>query len=101
MLARMLQFQLGDTGEPPLLSSSAVLSGQYWFVLNMRPGWVQVDVYSLEGELKYILTEPDPAFNKEYFPTDLAVFELPDGGFNISVSLVEPDARVDRYYWRP
>lgn len=101
MLARTRQFQLGDTGEPPLLTASAIQAGGYWFVLNMRPGWTQIDVYSLAGNLKYILTEPNPAFNKEYFPTDIAVFALSDGGFNISVSMVKPESRIDRYYWHP
>lgn len=101
MLARMLQFRTGNTDEPPLLSSSSVPAGDHWFVLNMRPGWVQVDVYSLEGELQYILTEPNPAFNQDFFPTDLAVFAHPDGGFSISISVIEPEPRVDRYYWRP
>lgn len=101
MLARTLQFRLGDTNEPPLLSSSAVMAGGYWFVLNMRPGWIQIDVYSLSGDLRYLLTQPDPEFNQEFFPTDLAVHALPDGGFHIAVAVVQPEPRIDRFYWHP
>lgn len=101
MLPRTRQFQLGDTHEPPLLTASADRAGKYWFVLNMRPGWTQVDVYSPGGELKYILTEPNPAFNQEFFPTDIAVFEMEDGRFQVAVSVLKPEPRIDRYYWHP
>jgi hypothetical protein len=101
MLPRTRQFQMGDTYEPPLLSASGVRSKNHWFLLNMRPGWIQIDVYSIKGELQYILTEPNPGFNQEFFPTDIAVFETEDGGFNIAVSILKPAPRVDRYYWHP
>lgn len=101
MLPRTRQFQMGDTHEPPLLSASADRAGNYWFVLNMRPGWTQVDVYSLRGELQYILTEPNPAFNQDFFPTDIAVFEMEDGRFQVAISVLKPEPRIDRFYWQP
>ncbi|MDA1029359.1 MAG: hypothetical protein O3B41_09955, partial [Bacteroidetes bacterium] len=101
MLPRTRQFQLGDTHEPPLLSASADRAGKYWFVLNMRPGWTQVDVYSPGGELQYILTEPNPAFNQDFFPTDIAVFEMEDGRFQVAISILKPEPRIDRFYWQP
>jgi len=101
MLARTRQFRSGETDQPPLLTASAIKAGGHWFVLNMRPGWTQIDVYSFGGSLQYILTEPNPAFNQEFFPTDIAVFALSDGGYHIAVSMVKPEPRIDRYYWHP
>jgi len=101
MLPRTRQFQMGDTKEPPLLSASAVLADSSWFVLNMRPGWIQVDVYSREGTLRHILTQPSPSFNLEFFPTDIAVHPDGTGGYYIAVALIKPDPRIDRFYWHP
>jgi len=101
MLPRTRQFQKGDTHEPPLLTASAARTASHWFVLNMRPGWTQIDVYSLKGTLQYILTEPNPAFNQDFFPTDIAVFEMENGRFQIAVSVLKPEPRIDRYYWQP
>lgn len=101
MLPRTRQYQSGNTDQPPLLSASAVQQGDFWFVLNMRPGWIQVDVYSRDGMLKYILTQPNPSFNQEFFPTDIAVHPDGEGGFHIAIALIKPDPRIDRFYWHP
>lgn len=99
MLARMLQFEMGETEQPPLLSGSAALAGDWLFVLNMRPGWLHVDVYDNEGMLAYVLTQPDPAFNKEYYPTDMAVMRVSERDFEIAVTVIEPAPGVERYTW--
>lgn len=99
MLARMLQFELGTTEQPPLLSGSAAFAGDWLFVLNMRPGWLHVDVYDSAGELAYLLTQPDPAFNKEYYPTDIAVRQIGEREFEVAITIIEPAPGVERYSW--
>lgn len=99
MLARMLQFEQGATEQPPLLSGSAALAGDWLFLLNMRPGWLHVDVYDAEGKLTYVLTQPDPAFNKEYYPTDIAVRQIGERAFEVAVTIVDPAPGVERYSW--
>jgi hypothetical protein len=99
MLARFLQFERGATEQPPLLSGSAAVAGEWLFVLNMRPGWLHIDVFSQEGELAYILTQPDPAFNKEYYPTDIVAREVAEGSFEIAVTITEPAPGVQSYSW--
>jgi hypothetical protein len=99
MLARTLQFELGATEQPPLLSGSAALAGDWLFVLNMRPGWLHVDVYDADGMLAYVLTQPDPAFNKEYYPTDIAVRQIGERDFELAVTIIEPSPGLERYTW--
>lgn len=101
MLPRSYQFIMGDTHEPPLLSASAAFTDDRIFVLNMRPGWVQIDVYDLGGQLQHIITQPDPIFSRDYYPTDIAVRAAGDGGYEIAIALLEPVPRIDRYYWHP
>ncbi|MDA0378660.1 MAG: hypothetical protein O2899_04130, partial [Bacteroidetes bacterium] len=100
MLARTLQFERGTTEQPPLLSGSADVAGGWLFVLNMRPGWLHVDVYDRDGTLRYVLTQPDPSFDKEYYPSDVAVRETAPGWFELAVTVTEPETRVDRYHWQ-
>jgi len=99
MLARSFQFQVGNTNQPPLLTASSAFAGDWMFVLNMRPGWLNIDVYDLEGTLKYIITQPDPSFSKEFYPTDLAVRQTALGTFELAVTVTEPEPRIDRYRW--
>ena len=101
MLSRSLQFMMGDTHAPPLLSASADLAGDFLFALNMRPGWAQIDVYDLEGQLQHLITQPAPSFNQEYYPTDIAVRQNGDGVYEISISVVKPEPRIERYSWSP
>jgi hypothetical protein len=100
MLARTLQFERGTTKQPPLLSGAADPAGGKLFVLNMRPGWLHVDVFGQDGMLQYVLTQPDPSFDKEFYPSDLAVREVESGVFELVVTVTEPEPRVDRYRWR-
>jgi len=99
MLARMRQFMLGDTHAPPMLSVSAAVTEDRFYVINMRPGWLRLDVYDRSGTLQYILTEPRPAFNKDYYPTDIAVRERDDGTVIIAIAVLEPEPGIDVYAW--
>ena len=45
-------------------------------------------------------TQPDPSFDKEFYPSDLAVREVESGVFELVVTVTEPEPRVDRYRWR-
>lgn len=101
MLARSRGFALGSVKRPPVLSSSAAPLGDRLFVLNMRPGWLQIDVFGKDGRLQAILTEPSPGFRKSFFPVDLAVREVGEGRYEIGVVEVEPIPRVVLYRWTP
>ena len=99
MLSRTRLFAEGQIDQPPLLTASAAAFENELFVLNMRPGWLRIDVYDRSGMLRAVLTQPDPGFNKQFYPTDIAVF----GGqteTHIAVSFVEPEARVEYYIWQ-
>ena len=43
MLERRYAFGQGDATEAPLLTPAAAPVGDTLFVLNLRPGWVQID----------------------------------------------------------
>lgn len=97
MLARSRLFLLGEVGEAPLLSSAASAAGDLLFVLNLRPGWLQIDAFDRSGLLQRRLTQPDPDLRKDFFPQDLAVRRLPDGTFEAAVVFREPWPRLDLY----
>ncbi len=99
MLARMRQFVLGDTKAPPMLSVSAAVTPTRFYVINMRPGWLRLDIYNRDGELLHILTEPHPAFNKEFYPTDIAVQEQADGSVIIAVAVLKPEPGISMFTW--
>lgn len=100
MLARRYSFLQGDTHESPLLSPAAAGAGDWLFVLNLRPGWLRIDVYDRAGHLQHILTEADPGYNKQFYPIDLAVQQATTGAFDIAVVLVEPVQELRRYRWQ-
>ncbi len=101
MLARSRLFMLGEIDEPPLLTASAAPAGDRLFVLNMRPGWLRVDIYDRDGRLRHVLTQEKPAFNQDYYPTDLAVRRTDDGAFEVAVVVARPAPAVALYRWRP
>lgn len=102
MISRLRLFESGDIDAPPLITASATALGNHLLVLNMRPGWLQIDVYDRDGRLKAILTQPDPGFNRDYYPTDIAAAAMPaSGAIRIAVSVVRPRAQVDVYEWTP
>lgn len=105
VLARRRAFVDGRLAQPPLLSSAARPLGDQLFVLNLRPGWLQIDVYDRSGRLLKVLTEPDPAFNRDFFPVDLAVYVDPTDDtastIRIDVLVWKPEPSLRRYAWAP
>ena len=100
MLRRTYAYTQGSGRGAPLLTSSAVQANGYWFVLNLRPGWLRVDVYDATGQLQYILVERDPGYLKEFYPLDIAVRSIADDTYDIAVSLVATPSVVRRYTWK-
>ncbi|GMQ81299.1 MAG: hypothetical protein BMS9Abin05_0730 [Rhodothermia bacterium] len=100
MLSRTRLFMLDELDQPPMLTASAVADGEFLFLLNMRPGWLRVDVYDHDGRLQYILTQPLPEFNQDYYPTDIAVRRISGNEFELAVSVIEPEPRIERYRWQ-
>ncbi len=100
MLARSRSFALGHIQEAPLLTASAAPAGPFLFVLNMRPGWLRIDVYDRAGELQRILVHERPSLKQNFYPRDLAARPLPGGGFALAVILDAPQPQVHLYAWR-
>jgi len=101
MLARTRQFLRGDVDAPPLLTASAAPVDSTLYVLNMRPGWLRVDSYGADGKLAAVYVEPDPEFNQDFLPTDLAV-RATDTGFELAVAVAKPEPQVRLYrFTRP
>lgn len=101
MLARSRLFLRGDVDEAPLLSPAAAAAGDLLFVLNLRPGWVQVDVFDREGGLVRRLVQPSVSYDQRYFPQDLAVRALGEGAYEIAIAVHEPEPQVVVYRWVP
>lgn len=99
MLRRTWAYSQGSGRNAPLLTSSAVWGGEYWFVLNLRPGWLRVDVYAADGALQNILIEEDPSYLKQFYPIDIAVREVADSVYDMVVALVADVPVVRRYTW--
>jgi hypothetical protein len=99
MLARSRNFVMGTTRDSPLLSASAAPAGDYLFVLNMRPGWLHIDVFNRDGMIVRTLTQPNPEARKRFYPLDLAVRQLARDTFEIAVILSEPEPSLFVYRW--
>jgi len=99
MLRRSWAFLQGSTRNAPLVTSSAVQAGDYWFVLNLRPGWLRIDVYDTGGSLEYILIEQNPGYRKQFYPMDIAVRTVSEGEYDMAVALVTEVPAVRRYTW--
>ena len=100
MLERSYAFMQGDTHEPPLLIPSATFADGRLFVLNVRSGWVQVDVFGRDGVLQHRLIEANPQPNTDFFPQDLSV-RPHDDGYHIAIAISDPDPTVVTYRWTP
>ena len=98
MLERSHAFLIGDTHEPPLLSTSAVVQDNLWFVLNMRSGWIQVDVFDMDGELQHRLMEANPQPDSDFFPQDMTVYPHNEG-YKIVFAISDPEPEVRAYHW--
>ncbi len=100
MLARTRAFMFGEIHEPPLLSPSAAVIGDDLFALNVRPGWLRIDQFSRNGELKRRLVQDTPSFSKAFYPIDLDVRIIPDSTaqtVEIAVLFVEPEPKLSLY----
>ena len=100
MLERSYAYAQGDVTRPPLLSASAAAVGDRLFVLNLRPGWVQSDVYDRGGRLQRRLVEPHSGGNRGFYPLDLDVRRT-DGGYRFAVAVRSPTPRLELFRWRP
>ena len=100
MLERSYAFLQGDTHEPPLLIPSATFADGRLFVLNVRSGWVQVDVFGRDGVLQHRLIEADPQPNTDFFPHDLSV-HAHSTGYDIALAVSSPEPAVVTYRWTP
>jgi hypothetical protein len=99
MLARTRNFAMGWSRDAPLITSSAAPAGDYLFVLNMRPGWLHVDVFDRDGHIVRTLTEPNPQPRREYYPLDIAARKTADG-FELAVVQTQPEPAVLLFRWR-
>lgn len=100
MLARSHSFMRGDIHEAPLLSASAAPVGDCLFVLNMRPGWLQVDVFGRDGRLRKRLVQSTREYRSAFFPHDIDVRRT-GKGYQIAVILSEPSPEIRVLQWIP
>lgn len=100
MLERRYAFGQGDATEAPLLTPAAAPLGTSLFVLNLRPGWIQIDVYDRNGRLQRRLVEPHDEGSPNFYPLDLDVRRT-EQGYIFAVTLRAPEPRLELYRWRP
>jgi hypothetical protein len=100
MLERRYAFGQGDVTEAPLLTPAAAPVGDSLFVLNLRPGWVQIDVYDRRGRLQRRLVERHEGGSPNFYPLDLDVRRTPDG-YVFAVAIRSPEPRLDLFRWQP
>jgi hypothetical protein len=100
MLDRRHAYAQGDISKPPLLTASAAPVGDTLFVLNLRPGWVQIDAYDRRGRLLRRLVERHDAGNSDFYPVDLDV-RWTSEGYLFAVAVRSPTPQVQLFRWRP
>jgi hypothetical protein len=98
MLERSYAYAQDDVDKPPLLTPSAAAVGDTLFVLNLRPGWVQIDAYDRSGGLLRRLVEPHDAGDRNFYPVDLDVRRT-DAGYRFAVAVRSPEPRVELFDW--
>ena len=101
MLARSRAFVMGNTRQPPLLYSSAAPLNDLLFVLNLRPGWLRIDVFNREGRLQHRLVQQEPGFNKEFYPIDIDARNSGEGEIELLVAYIKPEPKISLYSWKP
>ncbi len=99
-LSRSRLFLTGEVSEPPLLSTAAAAADSLLFVLNMRPGWVQVDAYGRSGRLVRRLIQPHPQGQRDFIPIHLDA-RARAGGYDLAVAQTRPRGRITLYRWTP
>jgi hypothetical protein len=100
MLERSYAFAQGDVDRPPLLTPDAAPVGDALFVLNLRPGWVRVDVYDRSGRLRHALVEPHEGGNPNFNAVALDVRRTPNGDVLLAVIVQQPQPTLALYRWR-
>jgi hypothetical protein len=101
MLGRSRAYAEGDASKPPLLTASAAPHGDRLFALNLRPGWLQIDVFGRDGRLERILTAADSTQVSNYYPRDLDVRRDTTGTYHFAVAFTQPAPRVEMHTWQP
>ncbi len=99
MLHRTRAFDAGRARGAPLVAGSAAALDSALYVLNMRPGWLRIDVYDKAGMLRHILLDGEPVLQKSFYPIDIAIRSSVDG-IEIAVAVLEPTPEVRLYVWR-
>ncbi|MFB6273532.1 MAG: hypothetical protein ABEL51_11620 [Salinibacter sp.] len=100
MLERRYAFGQGDATEAPLLSPAAAPVGDTLFVLNLRPGWVQIDAYDRTGRLQRRLVEPHQGGTPNFYPLDLDARRTAEG-YAFAVTIRSPNPKVELFRWTP
>jgi DNA-binding beta-propeller fold protein YncE len=100
MLPRSRAFVTGEVSTAPLLTAAAAPAGNRLFVLNLRPGWLQVDTYDRTGQIQHRLTQVDSVYEENFYPRDIAV-QAREGGYDIAVVFTAPEPRLALYRWVP
>jgi len=100
MLERSFAYATGDVDKPPLLTASAAALEDRLFVLNLRPGWVQIDVYDRSGQLQRRLIERHSEGDRNFYPVDLDAQRV-DGGIQFAVGVRSPTPQLELFYWQP
>jgi hypothetical protein len=100
MLERSYAYAAGNATKPPLLTASAAAVDDRLFVLNLRPGWVQIDVYDRRGRLRRRLVEPRRGGDRGFYPVDLDARRTEEG-YRFAVAVRSPTPRLELFRWRP
>lgn len=100
MLERSYAFAQGEVSKPPLLAPAAAAVGDRLFVLNLRPGWVQIDVYARNGRLQQRLVERHETGNRNFYPLDFDAHRTAEASL-FAVTIRSPEPRLVVFRWRP
>ena len=100
MLERSYAYAAGDVDKPPLLTVSSAAVGDTLFVLNLRPGWTQIDAYGPDGRLQRRLVERHSGGNRGFYPVDLDARRT-DTGYRFAVAVRSPEPRLELFRWAP
>lgn len=100
MLERSYAFAQGAVSKAPLLTPAAAPVGDTLFILNLRPGWVQIDAYGRNGHLQRRLVERHPSGNRNFYPLDFDAHRTSEG-YVFAVTVRSPEPRLELFRWQP